>query len=143
MTTTDIVIELRIKYQCASLQFIGDKCGVTRERVRQILSKANMITDTRNIKRYQLMKCLICDRVYIPKRKWKYQLRGLCSYDCLFKSRNVDLVCDYCGSLVSRPIYRIIYQAKHIFSSTNKTYSHTFCNKKCQALYMVKKRGNG
>jgi PP-loop superfamily ATP-utilizing enzyme len=48
-------IKLREKSPCMTLQAIGDKCGVSKERVRQILQSEGMET--------KLLALPLCDRI--------------------------------------------------------------------------------
>jgi DNA-directed RNA polymerase subunit RPC12/RpoP len=95
--TKELVIKLREKSPCMTLQAIGDRCGVSRERVRQILKSEGMETkhfDTR-VKYY----CTRCGkRILDPytRNNGAKTPRKLCLL-CSHEVHHVKVICSICG----------------------------------------------
>ena len=111
------IIEIRKRNPCMSSTDIAKILHISRERVRQILSKEGL--STRSI-RYKLVRtCPQCGDSKHPDRK-------LCS-ECREKNRldkYIQVSCTNCGTLYSKSISRLI-------TETNRGYQHFFCGTKC------------
>lgn len=104
-TRVDDMVRLRLGG--SSLQFIGDKYGISRERVRQILKKCgcDFIPVKAKKERVLNLVCVKCGSSFNGSRRVKY-----CSDVCrdVHSSRNrfIDLVCCGCGCEFKRSQYR-------------------------------------
>ena len=90
-------IKLREKSPCMTLQAIGDKCGVSKERVRQILQSEGMETkhvDTRT--KYYCSRC--GKRILEPYNRTNgtKTLKKLCN-TCYHEWHHVKVICSVCG----------------------------------------------
>jgi hypothetical protein len=118
---------MRNSIPCATLQEIGNKVGVSRERVRQILSRDSLST-----KHYSMTyHCNMCGEQIRKDNK-----SGYCKV-CKVKAHLVPLICDQCGTLFYRPQSDVITAAKR----TNGKDSLTFCTKSCQGIYTANHYG--
>ena len=91
------VIKLRQKSPCMTLQAIGEKCGVTKERVRQILQSEEM--ETKHIDTKTKYYCSRCGKriVDTSTRKDGTKLpRKLCK-NCYDEAHHVKVTCSVCG----------------------------------------------
>lgn len=122
MTTRELVKEIRIKNPCATLQQIGDKVGLTRERVRQILNLGNLPTKHYHQDKRKMIACLNCGK---PTPNAKY-----CGFKCSKGYNQIQLVCRQCGNM--------FYRTKsYVMTKGNNIHSHgDFCNKKCSGKYI-------
>ena len=108
---------------CLSCASIGRKFGISRERVRQILSDIGLKTRVR-----KLYYCKICGkqvsrtRFYVPK---------ICD-ECK-RQRIIQVFCDYCGGLFLRRARLVVILAK-------RGYNHSFHNHSCQQKYFWRKK---
>ncbi len=115
------IAKMRHDNPCLTLQQIGNKYGISRERVRQVLAKQGAIT-----KHYHekiLYTCLNCGKV-TPNKS------GICSKKCKTDYNQITLICDNCGKLFNRVKNDIIR------ASNNENYKgHQFCNNTCFGEY--------
>ena len=121
----DKVIELRKVTPCLTLKEVGDKLGVTGERARQILKKAEMPTYHYFIKRY----CSKCGAKIAKDNQ-----NGLCR-KCGIGKNLVPLICGQCGTLFYR-------QPRDVM---NKSQPHTgyYCSRQCYGKYFGQHYGRG
>jgi predicted Zn-ribbon and HTH transcriptional regulator len=119
------VIELRKSTPCLTLKEVGDKLGVTGERVRQILKKAEMPTYHYFIKRY----CSKCGA-----RIDKNNQSNLCR-KCKIGQNKVPLVCDQCGNLFYREPRDVL----------RRSQPHTgyYCSRQCYGKHFGTHYGRG
>ncbi len=130
-TAVDRILEINRRYPCLYLQEIGDKVGVSRERVRQVLVKAG-ITERGKQKRGCFYTCNDCGILY--------RFNGQCSRnycrDCYPKHRLdhwATLVCEVCGT----DFRRRIHEVRAAFCKLG--YEHIFCGKPCQGVWLGKR----
>jgi len=123
------VIQTKLRNPCATLQQIGNKYGITRERVRQILEPFDLPT-SRDIRGKILRICPICGCEKAPNRR----CCSLCA-EKWHKDRYIQLACEVCGILYPRRAKELIY---HI---NKRGYKHQFCGKKCQGVWLAKGYG--
>ena len=95
------VEQARMKNPCATLEQIGQKFGVSRERIRQILQRANL--PTRRFVQHNFI-CLQCGKEFTCK--WP---RRFCSPECSRRYHNPSLVCSECGILFERRLKTILH----------------------------------
>ena len=119
------IVRIRRQEPCATLQNIGSRCGVTRERVRQILAKEGL--PTAKITGY----CRECGEPLTQK----YQ--RYCPNKCfnIYRQRmkNILVSCSYCGNLFPR-------ERSAINAMAARDYQHAFCNHICHAKWISKNR---
>ncbi len=132
---THIVIDERIHNPCATLRTIGQKAGVTQERVRQILKKHSLAT--RGFVNHEFI-CIQC-RGKFPS---KYLVR-FCSPKCKHNHFYIPLSCSNCGNIFHRRRSEVIMYPSRV----NHPLRHgngrkfVFCNKKCQGEFLGKQFG--
>lgn len=117
------VIRLRISYPCMSGAEIARRVGLSRERVRQLLSKSNLINSS-VLYHTQTKHCLVCNKKLSFKNKSGY---------CLLhrvESNSVPVVCSYCGKLTHRKKCEILREANHPLDKS-------FCNAHCRSKYLI------
>lgn len=115
------IVNMRKINPCATLEQIGIKNNVSRERVRQILDKANL--PTRHYIKRTLYTCLNCGKETTNKH-------GFCSLLCRKAYNTITLVCDGCGRLFPRK------KADVLTHNEDRGYKgHCFCSHKCQLEY--------
>jgi len=124
MNTREQIAQLRQDNPCLTLEQIGYKVGVSRERVRQLLNKEGLPTKHHIRQRY----CVVCGET-IPH----YNTKGnTCSMKCFKKLHSVTLICTACGKEFARKVSDILdYNARLKHRGTNKSRVGFFCNKKC------------
>jgi len=113
--------------RCATLQQIGDKYGVTKERVRQILSREQL--PTRAIIERKIVYCLHCGKE-TPNLKF-------CSHECQQAYHSVEAVCSQCGRMFSLRQSELIARTKH------NTTGLLFCSKQCYGKWFGTNYGRG
>ncbi len=116
---TKEIVALRKKYPCYSLQKIGKLAGLSRERIRQILSRAGERTA-----RLPHGNCLHCGKV-LTRRKARF-----CNGDCRHLYSNPEIECSQCGVHFRRQLSSL-YHNKTLF----------FCSKRCQGRWLGRTYG--
>ena len=127
------VVAVRLANPCLTLESIGTRFGITRERVRQILAHKGV--ETRHKRLVDRYECLQCHESFVPKSylvkrgtPWVYTY---CGRACKSVSNLVDLICIQCGGPYQRPI-------THLKRSNSR-----FCTKVCFGSYMGPRYGTG
>lgn len=118
-------IELRKATPCLTLQEVGDKLGVSRERVRQLLNRAELPTMHYKVTN----RCSKCG-VEVPKSNRS----GLCK-ECKEESHRVPLICDQCGEL--------FYRGQHQVISQSQPHTGYYCSRQCYGKYFGIHYGRG
>jgi aldehyde:ferredoxin oxidoreductase len=115
------IINLRKASPCINCRQIGDKVGVSRERVRQILSQNNLQT-----KRFKPPKpkvqCLNCGKPTTHKQ--------FCSIQCGKDYKQISVECSECGRIFQISKNELIHRIKR------HKIDEIFCNKQCYGRYM-------
>lgn len=124
----------------STLQIIGDKYGVSKERVRQILNRYGVDTSVKK----QVRKCELCGNICSNNQN------KFCSDECRLEHRRaarrkkygpstrelyVMHVCDWCGNMFIRSQY-IENILVHGLKNTKTNEHKTFCNKTCYGSYL-------
>lgn len=125
------VVTLRTVYPCMLLQEIGDKVGLTRERVRQLLKNEGL--PTRHHDQRQQYECLQCHTVY-PHHRTYGDRQGFCSRACRAAYRQIPMVCEECGVVFLRRQSDVINAAKH-------GQQHIFCGRLCHGAWFGRNFG--
>lgn len=123
------LIETRRRNPCATLEQLGAKYDISRERVRQILSRYGEQT-----KHYeQTYDCIQCGKPFIKKGS------RFCSKECSFNYHHLKLTCSWCGKEFYRRVCEFLS-----YKSRSKGMSHGtnyYCSKKCQGLWLAHNYG--
>ena len=129
------VVSLKRSYPCYTLQAIGDKVGVSRERVRQILKSAGEHTKAWRPKRL----CANCGKKLIHRyhpandRKERF-----CSKECYSQYHHITLECELCHKFFRRVISEILH-----YDDASHRYNHTFCSRQCFGRWLGLHYGRG
>ncbi len=116
------VLALKQSYPCYTLQSIGDKTGISRERVRQILKSAGEHTRAWRPKRF----CINCGKELILR----HRPHRFCSRECLSQYHRITLECEQCHKSFSREISATFcYDNSHM-------HNHTFCSRQCLGQWL-------
>lgn len=132
MTQTEIkipvnkieVLNTKLRNPCATLQQIGDKYGLSRERIRQILEPYNLPAG-RSIRGLYSRTCPSCGGE-------KNEGAKICS-KCLRRNgyaRLIPIACEVCGKIVYRSEKNVIWKIK------NKKQEHFWCSNKCKGRWL-------
>lgn len=117
------VLAMRKVTPCISMQEIGEKLGITRERVRQILKSAGQPTK-HYVARHM---CAGCGRKLQSNNK-----SGYCQ-KCSKERNRIPLVCDECSTLFYRTKAEVLNRAKQ-----NGYEGKVFCSKHCQGVNLAR-----
>jgi hypothetical protein len=115
----ELVIQERVKNPCATLKQIGDKFGVSREYIRQILSEAGLPTRHRR----PGYMCNYCFNVFTPSGSHSILF---CNPECSKQYALVTLECESCNKLFPANYSRISYQIR------KKGQQHFYCSRRCK-----------
>ena len=126
------IIATRDRNPCATLQEIGDKYGITRERVRQVLKEAGV--QTKHVLRVNHLICPFCggEKTYNSSRC------PTCREAQREAVRLVPLVCDQCGTMFERKQVDVLTRAKRYGFG-----GPVFCSRRCQGIYTAEHYGIG
>lgn len=127
------VLVMRQKNPCATLQEIGDRFGVTRERIRQILTENNL--PTRHFVQNQYI-CLNCRQPF--KRPHKGHL--FCSLKCRHDYAYIKIACTWCGKLNEYHAKTMLWKIQNNPLARGKA---SFCDKHCQGKWLAANYGFG
>ena len=122
------IIEERKKNPCLTLQQIGDKYGVSKEYIRQVLNREGLPTK-HFIQNYV---CNYCEKI-LHRRKL------FCNHICMRKYHDVQMICDYCGKTFTRKIHNIKISLRRPLGG--KGQKKFFCNKSCHGKYIAENYG--
>lgn len=124
---TKQIIQSRIDHPEYTLGTIGLLYGITRERVRQILKRANVCTQS---SRYRTLRiCKRCNKSYVFTKQSGVATRIFCSSIC--RSSMVTLECTFCHKNFMRS--RSLYQAHNTLQAKYPKYTtlNVFCSRSC------------
>ena len=105
---------------CATLQQIGDKYGITRERVRQILLHDKLPTAAIIEKR--IIYCLNCGKE-TPNAKF-------CNQECRYAYYHIEVLCSQCSKMFS------LCQSSLIVRTKRSKTGLLFCSKQCWGKWL-------
>jgi len=114
------IIRARQSNPCATLQEIGTRYGVTRERVRQVLSEAEKPTGAY----HQTYLCIQCGKDIGTEKKL------FCNQQCQHNHRYIEIACICCGTLKEYNVKYLVWQIEHSRHSSNLFFCSKFCNGK-------------
>lgn len=118
-TTTKTLLALRSSNPCKSTASLGRELGISRERARQILSRAGMPTTIIRPKSL----CPVCDSPFRSGQK-------TCSLMCFHKIRYVEVACSHCSRLYEIRIKRLILM-------TTRGQQRWFCSTLCKISWLT------
>lgn len=121
------IVRMRRNNPCATLQEVGDRFGVTRERARQILEQAGEPT----VAYQQTYLCLQCDKDIGRKP------RLFCSPECRHNYQHIKIACTYCGQLGEYLISHLMWHIAHGSHGTDLF----FCSHICQGRWLGENYG--
>ena len=104
------VIHLRENFPELTLREIGEKVDLTRERVRQILTDANLTTKSLARIATPLPLCATCNKTLHNKRL------KFCSQKCQYPNGQTTFQCAICGSY--QTVMTSVYKARMKRNST-------------------------
>lgn len=130
-----LVIGLRKKYPCWTLQKIATKVNLSRERVRQILVREKLSTRAQK----QSLHCRYCGAEITYKNAYAARIKknfvDLCS-KCHRKYELLTMLeCEECKVHFLRRTSLVVY----MFGVRN--YQHVWCSKHCQGVWVGKNHG--
>ncbi len=108
------VCATRKRNPCATLEEIGQKYNVSRERIRQVLSKHGLSTKALVIK----SACMNCNKVIYKSQKF-------CSRECQHEYARIPVACQQCGKIFKR------YQSEITYRFRENSEHRFFCSRKC------------
>ena len=123
------VIRLRELNPCWTGVQIGQRVGLTRQRVDQILTKAKL----QNKAWRSMIACEVCDKP-TPATYGNGNPRRWCSKECRRISKALKVSCSQCGELFDLPEYLLIVKVK-------RGYQHLFCSNLCKGMWAGKHYG--
>ena len=133
-----------------TLEDVGDRFGITRERVRQIGSKAGLPSRTQVWRQEQQRirnnapDCLIlhCNNpVKIVTVHGSSRIGYSATGRCVDHGRDVVLItCAFCGKVTERESY-VVKQGDRPNKVRRKPQEQWFCNKICQGKYIGEHHG--
>lgn len=133
MSNREEIIKLRKESPCLTLQRIGDKVGLSQERVRQVLSSESL--PTRRI--YRMGKCPNCGELFKRySHHRKDQVKIFCSPECRHSYGIGTFICDTCGKIFTRSIVCVVHNLVNYQTNDH----HIFCSKQCQGRHLGKNR---
>jgi len=112
------VIALRKKFSELTLREIGEKVGLTRERIRQILIDANLNTKSLARMSTLLPLCATCNKT-LPNKRLKF-----CSQTCQYPNGRTTFQCATCG------IYQTVMTS--IYKARIRRNSKIHCSRTCR-----------
>jgi hypothetical protein len=118
MSVQQLVVRERHNNPCATLKQIADKYGVTKERVRQILSAADL--PTRHWKQGYI--CNSCGREFYPAYGHS---KLFCGTDCRKEYGLVTVECEACGKLYQMSYFELIRKVVKLGQR------HFYCSRRC------------
>lgn len=124
------IVRARRNNPCATLQELGNRFGVTRERVRQVLLQEGKPTSAYR----QTYLCNQCGKDMGVKARWR---KFFCSERCYHDYTHIQVACSYCGELNEYSISLLVWRLKHGQHSSDLF----FCSKCCHGKWLAEKHG--
>ena len=120
MSNLESVSALRNKYPCMTGTEIGRRLGISRERVRQLLTSQGLLSAQALSKR---PRCSVCGR----SQSW--YVKGNVCREC----SKVTFICSHCGVAFKRSIANYIWKGEH---DSKYTHEMVFHNRQCFNNYL-------
>lgn len=139
MTDRSAIVATRRSNPCATLLEIGDKYGVSKQRIHQILQKEGEVT-----RHWTAWSAARTGHVCPSCGEWKADVSKRCRKCAISKrkaergSTKVPVSCDWCGKITWR------YPSAVIRNANSPRYkAHQFCDKRCQGYWCGANYGFG
>ena len=116
-SSREVVKYLRNNHPEITLQEIGSHVGISRERVRQILSSANLETRSRG-RTLPMPDCRHCGTP-LPNRRRRY-----CGPKCQYPNGKTTTYCHYCN--------KEIILMTSVYISRQSRSKHIHCSRDCR-----------
>ena len=116
-SSREVVKYLRNNHPEITLQEIGSHVGISRERVRQILSSANLETRSSG-RRLPMPNCRYCGTL-LPNRRRTY-----CDSKCQYPNGKTTTYCHYCN--------KEIVLMTSIYTSRQFRSKYIHCSRECR-----------
>jgi len=120
LSTVQAVVQMRIDNPGATLQDIGDKIGVSRQRVHRILEKHNL--PTKHYSQKLLYECSVCGKI---------SSHEFCSIECQKKWHQIIVECTNCGKLFTRSESELLGHYRNSL----------FCSRECFGKWISERYG--
>jgi len=117
--------KIRWTNPCATLQEMGDRLGVSRERIRQMLNKLEL--PTRHYSEKKMVGCLECGSLIKEGKEF-------CNVKCRKSYNSVLVTCSQCGKLIKRKPSMVLSSKSRIRKGYKGNY---YCDRKCLGLYFT------
>ena len=124
-----VVIALRKSNPCATLEEIGQDVNVSRERVRQILNKANLPT-----RKHLVIN--LCNNCGGNIRRYNRN-QQFCNKECRRAYSRIQIACSFCGALKEYRAKEVTWNIEH----NGRSSDLFFCSKQCQGKWLGKNHG--
>ena len=124
------IVQMKLENPSITLQALGDRFNLTRERIRQILISEGFITH----RKLKTRDCLYCSATFVVQDRINAGLSlTYCSKECKTDSHRVYLNCKSCGKqyFLGASAYRG-RQRYHSLSVNN------YCSIKCRGIGVAK-----
>lgn len=121
------MVSTRLRNPCATLEQIGGKFGVSKERVRQVLSEANAPTKSIRIKNQY--HCLNCGKLI------QTQGKKFCSHECQHLYSQIPIKCSECGEIFH------ISKSQLFARETRRKVEGYWCSKQCFGKWLSRNHG--
>ena len=118
----------RKKHPEFTLQQIANNLGITKERVRQILKRDDLVT--KHVHRYKNM-CKICGKHLLSKTK------SMVCMDC----HRAVVICAYCGKEIHKGKALLSRHLKNQKNRKLKYKGNYYCDRKCFGAHIGKSVG--
>lgn len=113
---------------------IAEKMGITKQRVGQLLDKAEQVGIPVMRRQIRKSKCAMCGSVYVGKNKFCSKVcRSMSPRNFGGPSSEIEveiMCCDGCGTKFSRT-RRLIYIGRKVAEKNGKVLKRTFCTRDC------------
>jgi len=120
LSTVQAVVQMRIDNPGATLQDIGDKIGVSKQRVHRILREHDL--QTRHCSQKLLYECPVCGKISSHK---------FCSIECQKKWHQIIVECTNCGKLFTRSESELLGHYRNSL----------FCSRECFGKWISERYG--
>jgi hypothetical protein len=127
-STRKLILQKRKANPCATLEEIGSKVGVSKERVRQILNSENLPT------KHWIQRYYICNRCGLIFFAGHGQSRLFCTPRCRILYYQAILSCDECGKLFT-------LRYSQVRERVMRGCQHFYCSRSCKGRAIGKKFG--
>lgn len=131
MLDRDKLAKMRWTNPCATLQEMGDRFGVSKERVRQVLNEMDL--PTRHFSEKKMVSCLKCGN---PIKEGK----EFCDRECQNDYNTILITCSQCGNLMERKACKTLLTENKIRLGYKGNF---FCSKRCQGFWLAENHGYG